>query len=105
MSKSPHDSCSAIEHGSLVESSYVDGSVKSQKAPLDHEKPAEFPKKSNSFDRKLMRDRQAEPRYFVYVYDYSENKTKIMKRRKLLEKRGECYAATLSRHVFAETHL
>lgn len=52
-----------------------------------------------------MRDRQAEPRYFVYVYDYSENKTKIMKRRKLLEKRGEYQAFTPSRHNIAELHL
>ncbi|CAD0087921.1 unnamed protein product, partial [Aureobasidium vineae] len=56
-------------------------------APLDYERPTETPKKSNSFDRKLMREAQEERRYFVYVYDYSENKTKIMKRRNLLERR------------------
>jgi len=79
-----------IEHGYPAESSHIDGLVKSQRAPLGDDTHPELPKKSNSFDRKLMRDRQVEPRYFVYVYDYSANKTKIMKKRNLLERRGAC---------------
>lgn len=49
-----------------------------------------FPvKKSSSFDRnKLMRTPEAEPREFVYVYNYRENRTRRMKKRELLEKLG-----------------
>lgn len=53
-----------------------------------------------------MRDRQVEPRYFVYVYDYSENKTKIMKKRNLLERRGECQAFnTFPRQTFLQLYV
>lgn len=46
-------------------------------------------KKSSSFDRnKLMRTPEAEPREFVYVYNYRENRTRRMKKRELLEKLG-----------------
>ncbi|KAG9520610.1 hypothetical protein KCU93_g7679, partial [Aureobasidium melanogenum] len=50
-----------------------------------------FPvKKSSSFDRnKLMRTPEAEPREFVYVYNYRENRTRRMKKRELLEKLGD----------------
>ena len=101
MSNSPHDSGSMIEHGHFEESSHIDGLVKSHKPPLDDDRHPEVPKKSNSFDRKLMRDRQVEPRYFVYVYDYSANKTKIMKKRNLLERRGKYQTFdTSSRKIF-----
>ncbi|KAH0359351.1 hypothetical protein KCU65_g10015, partial [Aureobasidium melanogenum] len=66
---------------------------------LIHDSEDEFPeqekdicpvKKSSSFDRnKLMRTPEAEPREFVYVYNYSENRTRRMKKRELLEKLGD----------------
>lgn len=65
---------------------------------LIHNSEHEFPeqekdicpvKKSSSFDRnKLMRTPEAEPREFVYVYNYTENRTRRMKKRELLEKLG-----------------
>ncbi|KAH0291653.1 hypothetical protein M436DRAFT_62900 [Aureobasidium namibiae CBS 147.97] len=46
-------------------------------------------KKSSSFDQsELMRTPEAEPREFVYVYNYSENRTRRMKKREFLEKLG-----------------
>lgn len=46
-------------------------------------------KKSSSWDRnKLMRTPEAEPREFVYVYNYRENRTRRMKKQELLEKLG-----------------
>jgi len=46
-------------------------------------------KKSYSFDQsELMRTPEAEPREFVYVYNYSENRTRRMKKREFLQKLG-----------------
>jgi hypothetical protein len=66
---------------------------------LVHGSEDEFPKqekdiypvkKSSSFDQsKLMRTPEAEPREFVYVYNYRENRTRRMKKRELLEKLGK----------------
>lgn len=56
---------------------------------LEKEKDICPVKKSSSFDRnKLMRTPEAEPREFVYVYNYRENRTRRMKKRELLEKLG-----------------
>ncbi|KAI4842917.1 hypothetical protein E4T45_08845 [Aureobasidium sp. EXF-8846] len=47
-------------------------------------------KKSSSFDQsKLMRTPEAEPREFVYVYNYRENRTRRMVKRELLGKLGD----------------
>jgi hypothetical protein len=101
MSNSPHDSCSIIEHGRLVESSHGNGPIEPQRPPFDFDRDSEVPKKTDSFARELMRDRQKEPRYFVYVYDYSENKTKIMRKQNLLNRRGQWQTLdTSSRRVF-----
>lgn len=54
-------------------------------------------KKSSSFDRnKLMRTPEAEPREFVYVYNYRENRTRRMKKRELLEKLGTLTGSLIS---------
>jgi hypothetical protein len=65
---------------------------------LIHDSEDQFPKrekdiypvkKSSSFEQsKLMRTPEAEPREFVYVYNYRENRTRRMKKRELLEKLG-----------------
>lgn len=45
--------------------------------------------RTSSFSKKkLMRGPEAEPRDFVYVYDYSENKTRRMKTETLLQQLG-----------------
>jgi hypothetical protein len=57
---------------------------------LKQEKDIYPVKKSSSFDQsKLMRTPEAEPREFVYVYAYRENKTRRMKKREFLEKLGK----------------
>ncbi|KAI4762943.1 hypothetical protein E4T52_08506 [Aureobasidium sp. EXF-3400] len=57
---------------------------------LKQEKDIYPVKKSSSFDQsKLMRTPEAEPREFVYVYAYRENKTRRMKKREFLEKLGD----------------
>lgn len=54
-------------------------------------------KKSSSFDQsKLMRTPEAEPREFVYVYNYSENRTRRMKKREFLEKLGMLFNPSIS---------
>lgn len=54
-------------------------------------------KKSSSWDQsKLMRTPEAEPREFVYVYNYRENRTRRMKKRVFLEKLGTCIKFSMS---------
>jgi len=68
-------------------------------------------KKSSSFDQsKLMRTPEAEPREFVYVYNYSENRTRRMKKREFLEKLGMLFNPSISsphstrwRHAYSIT--
>jgi hypothetical protein len=58
-------------------------------------------KKSSSFDQsKLMRTPEAEPREFVYVYNYRENRTRRMKKRELLEKLGTSFHFSISHASF-----
>jgi hypothetical protein len=66
---------------------------------LKQEKDIYPVKKSSSFDQsKLMRTPEAEPREFVYVYAYRENKTRRMKKREFLEKLGK--SINSSSHCF-----
>ncbi|KAI4834329.1 hypothetical protein E4T44_08896 [Aureobasidium sp. EXF-8845] len=54
-------------------------------------------KKSSSFDQsKLMRTPEAEPREFVYVYNYRENRTRRMVKRELLGKLGNSQRTSLT---------
>jgi hypothetical protein len=58
-------------------------------------------KKSSSFDQsKLMRTPEAEPREFVYVYNYRENRTRRMNKRELLEKLGTSTHFSISHASF-----
>lgn len=91
MSTSPHDSCSNIQH------SLDDLHTQWKQTPSHHKTDMTAVVHSSSFDEnKLMRGPSAEPRDFVYVYDYSQNKTRRIKTQDLLQKLGEFFPPFVS---------
>ncbi|THW26083.1 hypothetical protein D6D02_00463 [Aureobasidium pullulans] len=76
-----------MEDSKFIQNGYV---AEWQQTTSHPDKGMDTMKKSSSFDEnKLMRTPEAEPREFVYVYSYRDNRTRRMKKRELLEKLGD----------------